>query len=109
VTCDLWDVVVVPFPFTEKPVVKRRPALVVSRTAFNQAGHTVFAMITTKMDTPRPSDVEIKSRGATGLTADCVVRLKVFTLDNRLIVQKVGALSPHDQEQCRQQIDGCIA
>ena len=107
--CDPWDVVIVPFPFTETPVVKRRPALVASRTVFNQAGHTVLAMITTKKQTPWPSDVEIESRGATGLTADCVVRMKLFTLDNRLIVKKIGALSAHDQERCRQQIDGCLA
>ena len=34
-TCDPLDVVAVPFPFTERPAVKRRPALVVSSAAFN--------------------------------------------------------------------------
>ena len=34
-TCDPLDVVAVPFPFTERPAVKRRPALAVSSAAFN--------------------------------------------------------------------------
>ena len=46
--CEQWDVVVVPFPFTEKPGAKRRPAVVLSKKGFNEHGHTVLLMITTK-------------------------------------------------------------
>ena len=35
VACDALDVVVVPFPFTEQPVTKRRPAVVLSASRFN--------------------------------------------------------------------------
>ena len=45
--CDRWQVVAVPFPFSERPGAKRRPALVLSNGSFNRAGHTVLAMITT--------------------------------------------------------------
>jgi len=38
-----WDVVVVPFPFTERAGTKRRPALVLSKKAFNENGHTILA------------------------------------------------------------------
>lgn len=37
-TCKQCDVVVVPFPFTEKLATKRRPALVLSREEFNKRG-----------------------------------------------------------------------
>ena len=48
VTFEAFDVVVVPFPFTDRNTTKRRPALVLSDArAFNeQAGHFVLAMIT---------------------------------------------------------------
>jgi len=75
VICDLWEVVVVPFPFTDKPDHKRRPALVLSRRAFNQAGHSILAMITS------------------------IVRLKLFTLDNHLIMRPLGRLSSADRSQ----------
>lgn len=36
-TCEPLDVVAVPFPLTDRPAAKRRPALVVSSAAFNHA------------------------------------------------------------------------
>lgn len=42
-----FDVVTVPFPFSDLARSKRRPALVVSSRAFNRsAGASIFAMIT---------------------------------------------------------------
>ena len=69
-----WDVVVVPFPFTERPTTKRRPALVLSHTAFNEAGYTLLAMITTQAHTPWPGDTTLQDRDAAGLRVPCIVR-----------------------------------
>lgn len=42
-----FDVVVVPFPFMDRPAVKRRPAVVVSSTEFNKVHEgKILAMIT---------------------------------------------------------------
>lgn len=95
--CDLWDVVVVPFPFSEKAAAKRRPALVLSRKAFNASGHIVLAMITTRAHHAWPGDVEIKDSAAAGLPLPCIVRLKLFTLDARLLLRRIGALSASDR------------
>ncbi len=66
--CDYGDVVVVPFPFVEMPVVKRRPALVLSRMAFNtQSGQSVCAMITTGAGSTWPHDVVIEAHQHAGL------------------------------------------
>ena len=97
-TCERWDVVVVPFPFTDKPRTKRRPALVLSGPAFNRAGHTVLAMITSRGHSPWPGDTPIVVLAAAGLRAPCLVRLKLFTLDNRLISDRIGRLSRADAE-----------
>jgi len=64
VTCDSGDVVVVPFPFSEKVGEKRRPAVVLSRRKFNRKGHTAFVMITTKVEPPWPGDWPIADRVA---------------------------------------------
>ena len=96
--CEPWDVVVVPFPFSDRAGDKRRPALVLSRRAFNQFGHTVLAMITTAAHAPWPGDVEVDDLEAAGLTVACRLRLKLFTLDNRLIVRRIGRLTSRDQK-----------
>ncbi|MGE5345646.1 MAG: type II toxin-antitoxin system PemK/MazF family toxin [Acidithiobacillales bacterium] len=98
-TCDVWDVVVVPFPFSERAATKRRPALVLSRKPFNAAGHTVLAMITTQAHRPWPGDTPVHDLSAAGLPLPCIVRLKLFTLDNRLILRRIGALSPSDRRR----------
>ncbi|NQU12644.1 MAG: type II toxin-antitoxin system PemK/MazF family toxin [Desulfobacteraceae bacterium] len=101
-----FDVVVVPFPFTDSERTKRRPALVLSQaTDFgNIIEHTILAMITSQKNDPWPLDVVIKSRKSSGLVAPSVVRMKLFTLDNRFILRKIGHLSKTDQSQVRKSL-----
>lgn len=99
-----WDVVIVPFPFTERADTRRRPALALSTTAFNENGQTILAMITTTTHRPWPGDTVIEGLGEAGLTLSCMVRLKIFTLDNRLIMKRIGRLSPNDRRKVVEQI-----
>ncbi|HEA67936.1 MAG TPA: type II toxin-antitoxin system PemK/MazF family toxin [Desulfobacterales bacterium] len=101
VICNQWEVVVVPFPFSEKPAIKRRPAVVLTCEKFNRSGHTVLAMITTQFHREWPSDMVIEDYESAGLKLPCVVRLKLFTLDNRLILKTVGHLSTKDTAKVR--------
>ncbi|MGH8652857.1 MAG: type II toxin-antitoxin system PemK/MazF family toxin [Gammaproteobacteria bacterium] len=97
---DAFDVVVVPFPFTDRTAAKRRPALVLShRTPFAQViEHSVMAMITSAARAPWPLDAPIRDPAKAGLTAASLVRMKLFTLDHRLIIRKTGALSTEDRQ-----------
>jgi mRNA interferase MazF len=97
VICDAGDVVVVPFPFTDRMQSKRRPALALSQPEFNADGHTVLAMITSSGgwvgDVPLPESIALTA----GLAKSSRIRvLKIFTLDNRLILRKLGRLSELD-------------
>ena len=96
-TCDAFDVVVVPFPFNDSALTVRRPALVLSRTEFNCAGYSVMAMITDRRNKPWPLDVPVDPAPA-GLTMPCVVRMKFFTLDNGLIIRRIGSVGAGDRE-----------
>ena len=95
---EAMDVVVVPFPFTDGPVAKRRPALVLSRTETfgGPSGYSVMAMITSAKHSPWPLDVEVSNLDAAGLPAPSVVRMKLFTLDHRLVLRTAGRLSDAD-------------
>ena len=96
--CERWDVVAVPFPSVDKMGTKKRPALIISGKSFNERGHSVLAMITTKSHHPWPGDAEITDLGAAGLNVPCIVRLKLFTLDNRLILKSLGHLTDLDRD-----------
>lgn len=96
--CEAWDVVTVPFPFTDRAGLKRRPALVVSAEGFNRNGHSLLAMITSSR-LPWPTDSPLTQLGSCGLSRPCVVRLKLFTLDNRLIIRRIGRLGEEDKNR----------
>jgi mRNA-degrading endonuclease toxin of MazEF toxin-antitoxin module len=100
VICDFADVVVVPFPFVDIPISKHRPALVLSTRAFNgDNGQTILAMITTGAGSSWPSDVSITDSDSAGLKHHSLVRWKVFTVQNILIVQKVGSMGEDDRRE----------
>lgn len=96
---EAFDVVVVPFPFTDRSTTKRRPALVLSDVgAFNkQVGQSVLAMITSANNSAWPLDVDIENLDSAGLPAASVVRMKLFTLDHHLIIRKAGVLAANDR------------
>ena len=96
----MFDVIVVPFPFTDQNTDKRRPALILSDyEKFNDATQNcVMAMITSAKNPDWPLDVKIGNIKKAGLPAPSKVRMKLFTLDSRLIVKKIGGLAAKDQE-----------
>ena len=99
-----FDVVVVPFPFTDRQSSKRRPALVLSAGAFNKSTrHSVLAMITSAEQSAWLGDVRIGDLDAAGLPSECLVRLKLFTLDQRLVLKRVGELAPADRARLARQ------
>lgn len=95
------DIVVVPFPFTDRQATKRRPALVCSSRAFNTASrHVVLAMITTATHSRWPGDVPIRDQTSSGLPSPSVVRWKLFTLDASFILRRAGSLGGDDRATC---------
>ena len=97
------DVVVVPFPFTDRAATKRRPALVCSAAEFNaNSRHLVLAMITSSLHRAWPGDVVIDDLDAAGLPAASLVRWKLFTLDGSFVLRRAGALAARDRAACRE-------
>ena len=66
--CDRYDIAVIPFPIADIPVIKRRPAVVLSGRLFNETNaSTLVAMITSSTFDKWPSDVPIADLKSAGL------------------------------------------
>jgi hypothetical protein len=55
-------------------------------------------MITSAKNSNWLHDVNISDLNSTGLSSASIVRMKLFTLDNRLIIRKAGILANSDQQ-----------
>jgi mRNA interferase MazF len=96
-----FDVAIVPFPFTDSSITKRRPALIISESSvFNtQMQMSVLAMITTATHQPWALDVNISDLSSAGLNNPSIVRMKLFTLDNARIMRQIGRLAQVDEDE----------
>ena len=87
------DVIVIPFPFIDSLLAKRRPAVVLSNSKFNEPNSALICgMLTSGAGEDWAGDVSIKNWREAGLKKPCVFRLKVFTIESNLVREKVGKI-----------------
>jgi mRNA interferase MazF len=107
-TCDRYDVVRVPFPFTDRKASKIRPALVISSAKhFHvKSGLIIMAMITSVKPHRAllSTDVLIKNFKYAGLPVPSILRFKLFTLDSRLILGRLGKFAEQDQDAVQKKL-----
>ena len=96
--CKVWDLVRVPFPYTNRPVQQRRPALVVAApTEAGTPGLLWVLMVTSASHRGWPGDVAISDLGRAGLPAASVVRpAKIATIEARE-AEPIGTLPLADR------------
>src|SRR5579863_7331022 len=98
ITYKIYEIVVVPFPFTDHKNTKNRPALILSSELFNaKNGKSLMAMITSNTGKELwPNDMPIRDLKTTGLEKASLIRFKIFTIDHRLIKARIGFLHNED-------------
>ncbi len=99
------DVVLVRFPFADLAATKKRPALVLARTARSPRNRlATLAMITSQIESLKlDGDVVLKEWKVAGLLHPSLLRLaKIATVDEDLIDKSIGKLSSSDQGAARQ-------
>lgn len=91
------DIVVVPFPYSDKLAEKRRPALVVSSDKFNaRSGYLWVAMVTSKTQKLSADDV-VFDHSKAGLSKPSMVRVaKIATIEADRVIRTTGRLEKSD-------------
>ena len=108
-TLQPFDVVVVPFPYSDTLGEKRRPAIVVSRSELETEEDRLWlAMVTSAPGALRIGDAVIGDLSAAGLSVSCRVRAgKIATLDRSRVLRRAGSLAAPDRERVREALVAC--
>ena len=106
-----WDVVVVPFPFSDRPAAMVRPAIIISSELLSQkTGKFLLAMVTSAGNQPHYGDVTISDLHAAGLPGASVVRAsKLATVEAGDLYKRTGTLPPGDRQKIAIQLAEFIA
>ena len=101
-TFDRFDVVSVPFPYTDRPVRQRRPALVVSVPAHEQkTGLLWVVMITAAENRAWPGDVALSDAQRAGLSIPSVIRpTKIATIEAAQ-ASRIGSVGAGERRRVR--------
>jgi mRNA interferase MazF len=101
----LWDVVVVPFPYSDRLAEKRRPALVISGRKLAAFDLLWVAMITSANNEPWSCDVPIAELNRAGLPAPSVVRpAKIASIELARVLRRAGRLDTKTSRAVTEQL-----
>lgn len=104
------DILLVPFPFTSQAASKQRPAVIVSSRTYNVERPDLIMMAVTSQLRPTPAlgEVWLRHWQAAGLIKPSAVKPVFATLEQGLVIRRLGALAPEDQDALRQAIGQII-
>ena len=96
---EFGDVLLLPFPFSSHSAVKKRPAIVVSSRAYNNAKPDVVVMAVTSQLRPTPElgEVWIGQWQKAGLLKPSAVKPVFATIEQLLVIRQLGSLDITDQ------------
>ncbi len=105
------DIVLVPFPFTDQSGAKKRPAVIVSSTAYNQVRRDLVIMAVTSQVKPSGTfgEVIIEDWQVAGLLKPSAIKPVFATIEQTLILKRLGQLSTRDQSALRNAIPDAAA
>jgi mRNA interferase MazF len=93
-----WDIIKVPFPYTDRPIRQRRPALVVAANHIQSEHGLIWVlMITSAENRAWRGDVPISNLSQAGLPAPSVVRTAKIATIEASKAERIGYLPPSDQ------------
>jgi mRNA interferase MazF len=109
-TFSSFDVVSLPFPYTDRPIRQRRPALIVSQPGHERATGLLWVVMITAAENRRwAGDVQLSNPGRAGLAIPSVVRpAKIATIEAAQAV-RIGSVAPADRRAVQTAIRAILA
>ncbi len=103
---EFGEVVLVPFPFTSQAASKKRPAVVVSSKDYNSTKPDVVVMAATSQlrSSGGVGEIWVTDWQNAGLLKPSAIKPVFATLEQTLVIRRLGALAPVDQETLRNSI-----
>lgn len=103
---EFGDVVLVPFPFTSQTASKQRPAVIISNKIYNGTRPDAVMMAITSQFRPLPQigEVWISQWQAAGLLKPSTIKPVFATLEQAVIIRRLGVLGSGDQADLRSAI-----
>jgi mRNA interferase MazF len=96
-TFEPFDVVAVPFPYVERPVMQRRPAVVLARPPSGNRHPLLWVMmITSAANRHWPGDIPIVDMNAAGLSRPSLIRSAKIAVIEELGIERKGRLAAAD-------------
>ena len=96
---DFGAIVLVPFPFTDQTATKKRPAVVVSSRSYNDAKPDIVVMAVTSQLRASATfgEVWIGDWKSAGLLKPSAIKPVFATLEQSLVIRRLGVLRPGDR------------
>jgi mRNA interferase MazF len=103
IVSEFGDVILVPFPFTNQTTTKKRPAVVISSTAYNtERPDLIITAITSQIKPSRAiGEVVIQDWRAAGLLKPSAIKPVITTIEKHLVIKSMGQLKPEDNTALR--------
>lgn len=92
------DVVLVPFPFTDQTTSKKRPAVIISSSRYNNLSQDILIMaVTGQIEKPLEiGECFIRNWKEAGLLKPSAIKSAISAIEQKLVLKKLGKLSADD-------------
>ncbi|WP_319422975.1 type II toxin-antitoxin system PemK/MazF family toxin [Pleurocapsa sp. FMAR1] len=101
------DILLVPFPFTDQTLVKKRPTVIISSDKYNiQKPDLIIMAITSQFNTSiNFGEMIIADWKSAGLLKPSVIKPVITTTEKSLIIRKLGKLKKSDRNKLEELMD----
>ena len=104
------DVILVPFPFTDQSTTKQRPAVVISSSSYNtERPDLILLAITSQVRASLAfGEALVADWQTAGLIKPSVFKPLITTIEQALVIKRLGKLSTNDETVLRTMIEKIV-
>ncbi len=109
-TFEFANVVLVPFPFTDQSSIKKRPAVIISSSAYHRQRPDLVLMAVTSQFKPAQTvgEVVVQHWQAAGRIKPSVLKPLITTIERGLVLRLMGSLHAEDRAALRRALDDVL-